>query len=103
MEDGGADVDVEVAGIVEDEGAEVDVEVAGLVDDVEVGSSELVRVVDVEVVATEDLEAVAVEVAVEEAILSVVLGLFGVAVVRSLSLSSPQIPVSHGLVEQHPA
>lgn len=99
MEDGGADVDVEVAGIVEDEGAEVDVEVAGLVDDVEVGSSELVRVVDVEVVATEDLEAVAVE----EAILSVVLGLFEVAVVRSLSLSSPQIPVSHGLVEQHPA
>ena len=83
-----------------DERAELDVEVVGIVEDVDVGCNELVRVVvDVGLVATEDSEAVEVK----EGVLSVVLGLLEVAVIRSLSLSSSQIPVSHGLVEQHPA
>ncbi len=96
----------------EDEGTEVDVEVAGIVEDVDVGSNKPVRGVvvdddddddddDVELVAVEKGVLIAV-LTVEEGVSTAVLAVREVAEVRSLSLSSPQIPVSHGLVEQHP-
>lgn len=85
----------------EDDGTEVDVEVAGRVEDVDVGFNKLVPGVVVDDDDGDDVELVALE----EGALSAVLGVLEVAEVRSLllSLSSPQTPVSHGLVEQHPA
>ncbi len=93
----------------EDEGTEVDVEIAGRLEDVDVGSNEPVGGVDddVELVAVE--EDVLIDVlTVEEGLLKVIPAVREVAEARSLPLSSlplssPQIPVSHGLVEQHPA
>jgi len=92
VEDGIAIADVEVAGVleaVECNAAEVDV---GFVEAVDVNA-------EVDLVAAEDLDAMSV---VEDA-LSVVLGLLEVfAATGLLLLSSPQVPVSQGLVEQHP-